>query len=93
MLQYALGEVGISPAHFWGLTFAEFHHAATAHRIAIERQWEQTRYLAAILININVKKKDQVTPEKLVPLSFDRERVKEFKPLSPEQLEMLKNWK
>jgi hypothetical protein len=73
------------------MTFAQLHLAARAHRIAIEREWEQTRYLAAILINLNVKKAHQVTPEKLVPLSFDMER-KRSKKLTDEELKAIMNW-
>jgi len=35
-------------------------------------QWEQTRYLAAMLYNVNCDKKSQmITPDKLFPLPQD----------------------
>ncbi len=43
-----------------------------AHMIRCNLQWEQTRYLAAMLYNINCQKKAQmITPDKLFPLPQD----------------------
>jgi len=43
-----------------------------AHMIKSNTQWEQTRYLAAMLYNVNCNKKGQmITPDKLFPLPQD----------------------
>lgn len=40
--------------------------------IGLNIQWEQTRYLASMLINVNVDKKAKmITPDKLFPLPQD----------------------
>ena len=43
-----------------------------AHMIRCNLQWEQTRYLAAMLYNVNCQKRSQMLkPEKLFPLPQD----------------------
>lgn len=78
------------PEQFWMLTFAELSIKGRGYRISIEREWERTRYIASLIINVNVKKADQVTPEKLIPLSFDHIEQKTIKRLTPEEVEILK---
>ncbi len=87
-----MGELGLTSDAFWRMTFAELFFAGHSNRLRIERGWEQTRYLAALLINLNVKRSKQVTPEKLIPLSFDKSAVKPTK-LSPEDVQkMIESW-
>ena len=43
-----------------------------AHMIKMNLQWEQTRYVAAMIFNVNCQKKAQmITPDKLFPLPQD----------------------
>jgi hypothetical protein len=43
-----------------------------SHMIKSNMQWEQTRYLAAMVYNVNCNKKAQmITPDKLFPLPQD----------------------
>ena len=43
-----------------------------SYMIKTNLQWEQTRYLAAMLYNVNCDKKGQmITPDKLFPLPQD----------------------
>ena len=43
-----------------------------SYMIKTNLQWEQTRYLAAMLYNVNCNKKGQmITPDKLFPLPQD----------------------
>lgn len=43
-----------------------------AHMIKCNLAWEQTRYLATMLYNVNCNKKGQmITPDKLFPLPQD----------------------
>lgn len=61
------------------MTVPEFVGAVRGYRKRMEHQWEHTRYLASILVNINRDPKAAaVSPEELVPLSFDKK--KEVKP-------------
>ena len=78
------------PDLFWSLTFAELSIKVKGYQINLERQWEQTRYIASLIINVNVKKANQVTPEKLIPLSFDNIEQKVIKRMTAEELEQLK---
>ena len=80
----------LDPDLFWSLTFAELSIKAKGYQINLERQWEQTRYIASLIINVNVKKANQVTPEKLIPLSFDNIEQKVIKRMTAEELEQLK---
>lgn len=80
----------LDPDLFWSLTFAELSIKVKGYQINLERQWEQTRYIASLIINVNVKKANQVTPEKLIPLSFDNIEQKVIKRMTAEELEQLK---
>jgi hypothetical protein len=80
----------LDPELFWSLTFAELSIKVKGYQINLERQWEQTRYIASLIINVNVKKANQVTPEKLIPLSFDNIEQKVIKRMTAEELEQLK---
>jgi len=43
-----------------------------AHNIRLNLQWEQTRYLATMMFNLNATKKAMmITPDKLFPLPQD----------------------
>ena len=43
-----------------------------AHMIKSNLEWEQTRYISAMLYNVNCQKKAQmITPDKLFPLPQD----------------------
>lgn len=58
----------------------------------IERTWEHTRYLAAMVHNSSMGKKRNRTPAQLVPLSIDRnERVPDITMEEAEHL--IKVWK
>lgn len=73
------------------MTVPEFVGAVRGYRKRMEHQWEHTRYLASVLININRDPKTAaVSPEELIPLSFDKK--KENKPASipmPERMQAL----
>jgi len=53
-----------------------------SHTIKLNIQWEQTRYLATMVHNVNCQKKSQmIKPEKLFPLPQDK-YLKPSKPRS-----------
>ena len=72
MLDYYIGQVGINPNEFWINTWKENQLLGESYMIRMNISWEQTRYLASMLINVNVDKKAKmITPDKLFPLPQD----------------------
>ena len=62
----------MNPDSFWKNTWKENHLLGESHMIKMNLQWEQTRYLAAMVYNVNCQKKAQmITPDKLFPLPQD----------------------
>lgn len=71
-MDYYIGQVGIKPNEFWSNTWKENQLLGESHNIKLNIQWEQTRYLASMIINVNVSKKaNMVSPEQLFPLPQD----------------------
>lgn len=79
MLGHALGVVGLSFSDFCSLTpseFAEVCKHQRGHEEDLERsRWERMRLLAAITVQPHCKKK--ITPERLLPLPWDKGRGRE----------------
>lgn len=72
LLDYYIGQAGINPDNFWKNTWKENHLLGESHMIQSNMQWEQVRYLASMLYNVNCNKRGQmITPEKLFPLPQD----------------------
>lgn len=71
---YALGEMGMSLDDFCRLSPREFRECSEAHRHYQEQKeqarWERMRLLACICIQPHIKGK--MTPQKLVPLPWDK---------------------
>jgi predicted amidophosphoribosyltransferase len=63
------------PDVFWNMTWNDYHRACSGFHHRAELQWEQTRYLAALIFNANSKKSK--TPQQLVPLNLDKKRKKQ----------------
>lgn len=73
MLDYYIGQAGIKPNEFWKNTWAENQRLGESHTIKINLQWEQTRYLATMIHNVNCQKKQHmIKAEKLFPLPQDK---------------------
>ncbi len=73
MLDYFIGQVGINPNDFWQNTWSENQLLGESHSIKLNLAWEQTRYLATMIHNVNCQKKSQmIKPEKLFPLPQDK---------------------
>jgi hypothetical protein len=63
------------PDVFWRQTWRENALMAEAYHNQINLNWEQTRYLATMVYNVNCQKKSQmVKPEDLFPLPSDKKR-------------------
>ena len=78
------------PEYFWRNTWKENQLLGESHTIKINLQWEQTRYISAMVYNVQCTKKSQMMkPANLFPLPQDRlfkivskstpEQFKEFK--------------
>lgn len=63
-------------SEFWSSSLRAIAFRIAAHYDKLERleiaHWQRTRWQTAILLNIQLAKKDRVTPEKLLPLPFDK---------------------
>tara|TARA_R110002012_G_scaffold142390_1_gene300348 strand:+ start:205 stop:507 length:303 start_codon:yes stop_codon:yes gene_type:complete len=71
-LDYYIGQAGIMPDIFWKNTWKENQLLGESHMIKSNMQWEQVRYIASMLYNVNCNKKAQmITPDKLFPLPQD----------------------
>ena len=85
MLDYYIGQAGINPNEFWKNTWAENQRLGESHTIKINIQWEQTRYLATMIHNVNCQKKSQmIKAHKLFPLPQDK-YLNEGKPKSTQK--------
>jgi len=72
LLDYYIGQVGINPNEFWANTWKENQLLGESYMIRMNVSWEQTRYLASMLVNVNVGKKSaMIAPDKLFPLPQD----------------------
>jgi len=62
------------------------------NRRKVERQWEQTRYVAAMIHNMAFGQKKRTTPKRLFPLSLDK-RNKSFPEITIERAnELIDKW-
>ena len=65
--------MGLKPDEFWRMTFREVEQACKGYEVRLARSRELERYIAAILINANLKKgRKQVRPEDIMSLVTDK---------------------
>ena len=83
-----------------GLTEDEFYCTPPRHtflmqlhnRRNLDRQWEQTRFVAAMVHNTSMGKKRNIMPKRLVPLSID-EKGKDYPDWTKEEAdELIQKW-
>lgn len=95
-MDFYIGQVGISPSEFWANTWKENQLLGESHTINHNLEWERVRYLATMIHNVNVSKRQHmIKPEKLIPLPQDiyYKTSKKVEILSPDQvLEIVKNF-
>ena len=89
--------MNISPDEFWDLSMSELQIKSEGYFLRIEREWEQTRVIASYLHTQSEGK--VMTPEKLMPLTFDEENPsiikskEKSKPLTKQDvLDFEKKW-
>lgn len=63
--------MNISPNDFWELSLSELQIKSEGYFLRIEREWEHTRLIASYMHTQAEGK--VITPEKLMPLTFDEE--------------------
>ena len=82
----------MNPNDFWKNTWKENTLLGESHVIKLNIAWEQTRYLATMIHNVNCQKRSQMKkPEQLFRLPQDNMK-RPFKPKSsPESLEKFLN--
>lgn len=69
--------IGIYPDNFWRQTWRENGLMAESYHNKINLNWEQSRYLATMIYNVNCQKKSQMLkPEQLFELPVDSLRKK-----------------
>ena len=67
----AIGEIGMSLKDFYSLTFIEYHHVAKGYMYKDERKWQRVRTQTALLINVQLPKDQNISPEELIRLPND----------------------
>ena len=71
-MDYYIGQAGIPPDTFWKNTWKENQLMGEAYMVQTNIQWEQFRYLSAMVFNVNCTKRSQmIAPHKLFPLPQD----------------------
>ncbi|GAC1379177.1 MAG: hypothetical protein NVS3B25_31560 [Hymenobacter sp.] len=71
----------LSPAAFWKLTPAEFDALRRGHQRAQVQQWQHTRWLGTLLVNLQRGPDDVATlPEDLLPLPGDEDYAQRTAP-------------
>jgi hypothetical protein len=72
LLDFYIGQVGITPQNFWQHTWKENHLIGESYLIKQNLEWERVRYLSTMIFNVNCKKRSQMLkPEKLFSLPQD----------------------
>jgi hypothetical protein len=69
-----MGELGLRRNEFDEMSWEDYCYAAHGYFVRQAREREPLRFIAAILFNSNVDKKDRLSPEKLMPLFTDKPR-------------------
>ena len=90
LLGIALGRIRLSYDDFCRLDFNEFaaiyNSYATQRDAVYKDRWEQTRWLATIMLQPHLGKNKKLTPHKLLPFEWDKKPAAEKrKEVSPEE--------
>jgi len=89
----ALVELGLTEDQFYRLPPRHTFIMQLHNRRKIERQWEQTRFVATEIRNNAFGQKRKITPKRLLPLSIDK-KTKDFPEITKEEAqEWMEKWK
>jgi len=88
----ALVELGLTEDQFYCLCPRHTFLMQLHNQRKIERQWEQTRYISAMVHNTSMGKKRDIQPKRLVPLSLDKKQ--DYPEITKEEAqEYMEKWK
>ena len=86
MLDFYIGQVGISPDQFWMNTWKENALLGESWSVNINLHWEMHRFVSTMIVNSQAKKRSQIiTPDKLFPLPQDVYLDKRLPKSTPDQ--------
>lgn len=86
-----MGQMGLSPSAFYGMTLDEFNNAVTGwnkHQEMRERgEWERTRWLGVLVLQPHLKKGRKLKPKDLAVFPWENEvKPKQMRRLTKEEL-------
>ena len=91
MIDFYIGYIGVNPNDFWTNTFKENKLLSEAYVNEKNVIWEQTRYLATMLHNVQCSKKSQmIKPQNLFELPQDNLKKENLNPSTKEEFEKFK---
>jgi len=82
-----MGECQILPHLFWDMTMAELDFVWYGYRHKEEQEWVRTRWLATLLINIQLPKGSSVSPKDLIELDCDTRNFVKQEVMTDEELQ------
>lgn len=92
MLDFYIGQVGISPDQFWINTWKENALLGESWSVNVNLHWEMHRFVSTMIVNSQAKKRSQIiSPDKLFPLPQDVYLDKGSPKSSKEQLQAFLN--
>ena len=77
--ELAYVELGLEEEEFFSMPPWEFNLKLSRHFRKIERMWEQTRYMAAMMYNTSMGARSRIRPKELIRLSFDKRKKYHWK--------------
>jgi hypothetical protein len=71
MYAWAVGKLGLSERQYYNMSFNALSFKISAYLEKECKEWERARFIACTLINVNLPKGKQISPEKLMQLPTD----------------------
>jgi len=63
---------GLKPDEFYNITWADFSLVVRGYYLNFDIQWSRMRVIPTLIYNQNQKKGKQLTPQRFMPLDFDK---------------------
>ncbi len=77
MQQVGMGQVGLSPSAFYGMTLDEFNNAVIGwnkhEEITQQAEWERTRWLGVLMLQPHLKKGRKLKPKDLAVFPWEKQ--------------------
>lgn len=74
-MAFAFGEIRLSYDDFWVMTPREYWNTCNGHNERVKRDfqtsWEQARWVAHIIVNVNLPKDKQIAPASLTKFPWE----------------------